>query len=103
VVILGAVVWYFATEERNQPDTGLGLDANVQAFWFAVSGSFSVATTLVVTSLINHGWGKDHGWDAVSGAAPPVGVTWLARTTFFHAIKARITYARSSASTRTEA
>ncbi len=94
LVILVAVIWYFASGERNQPDTGLGLDANVQAFWFAMSAAAAAGTTLALTSIINHGWGKNHGWDNQSGEAPPVGLTWLSQTTYFHAIRARIAYRR---------
>ena len=102
LVILAAILWYFTTGERNQPDTGLGLDANVQAFWFAMSGAAAVGATLAVTSLINHRWVNNHGWDCRSGDAPPSGITWLSRTTFFHAIRARVAHSRRSASTSSE-
>jgi len=96
LVIPAVVLWYFMTGERNQPDTGLGLDANIQAFWFVVSAAAAANVTLVVTSVINHRWGKHHGWDCRSGEAPPSGITWLSRTTFFHAIRARIAHSRRS-------
>ena len=92
---LGATVWYFVDEKRNLPDTGLGLDANVQARWFAISGAFAIALTFLLTSAINHRWGANHGWDPESGEAPPAGFGWLARTTFLRAVLARIAYVRS--------
>lgn len=93
MITIVAFVWYFVTEDRNQPDTGLGLDANVQAFWFAASGAVAVSATLIITSVINHRWGGEgHGWDNLSGEAPPTGIAWLSQTTFFHAIRARIAY-----------
>ena len=94
LVVFAATVLYFITGERNQPDTELGLDANVQAFWFTMSAASAVITTLVATSIINHSWGRNHGWDTRSGQAPPISLTWLSRTTFFHAIRARITHLR---------
>jgi hypothetical protein len=100
LVVHAAAVWFFITGERNQPDTGLGLDANVQSFWFAMSAAGAVITTLVATSIINHSWGRNHGWDTQSGQAPPMSLTWLSRTTFFHAIRARISHLRRSSSER---
>ena len=89
-----ATVWYFLDERRNLPDTSVGLDANVQAFWFAVAGAAAIALTLAVTSVVNHRWGADHGWDPSSGAPPPEGLGWLARTTFFRAARARAAFIR---------
>jgi hypothetical protein len=88
-------VWYFLDERRNLPDTGAGLDANVQARWFVIAGGFAVALTFAVTSAINHRWGANHGWRLDSGAPPPQGLGWLSQTTFYRAIRARIAYWRS--------
>ena len=99
-VVFAAVIWYFIADERNQPDTGLGLDANVQAFWFAMSAAGAVISTLVSTSIINHSWGRNHGWDTRSGEAPPISLTWLSRTTFLHAIRARVAHWRRLPSER---
>lgn len=96
VILLIAAVVYFATEERNQPDTGLGLDANVQALWFAITGFLAAATTLILSSAINHRWGVNHGWSINAGVPPPAGIDWLTRTTFFHALRARTAYRRRS-------
>lgn len=96
LVVLIAFLWFFITDERNQPDTGFGLDANVQAFWFATSAATAVIVTLATTSIVNHSWGRGHGWDIRSRETPPSGLTWLSRTTFFHAIQARVAHARRS-------
>jgi hypothetical protein len=101
LLVLVAVIWYFASGERNQPDTGLGLDANIQAFWFALSVAAAAGFTLALTSIINHGWGKNHGSDSHSGEMPPVGLTWLSQTTYFHAIRARMAYLRRHSIDRT--
>lgn len=89
---VAATVWYFLDERRNLPDTTLGLDANVQARWFAISGAFAIALTFLLASAINHRWGAHHGYDPASGDPPPAGMTWLSQTTFYHAIRARIAY-----------
>lgn len=94
LLLVVAVTVYFASGERNQPDTGLGLDANIQAFWFAMSAAAAAGTTLVFTSIINHGWGKNHGWSNDLAEAPPLGLTWLSQTTYFHAIRARTAWKR---------
>jgi hypothetical protein len=93
-LVLLATVVYFAGEPRNQPDEGLGLDANVQARWFAISTGLAIGLTLAVTSLINHRWGARHGWDDREGLAPPSGVSWLQRTTFARALAAQLRFRR---------
>mgnify|MGYP006183262371 CR=1 FL=1 len=92
LLLVFAFIWYFEPGDRNQPDTGLGLDANIQAFWFTMSAAAAAGTTLALTSITNHGWGKKHGWDRRLGEAPPIGLTWLSQTTYFHAIRARMTH-----------
>jgi hypothetical protein len=99
-VVIVTLVWYFASDARNQPDTGRGLDANVQAFWFAVSSALAVGTTFAAASIVNHRWGTGHGWEPATGEAPPSGISWLSRTTFYHAIRARIRYARRTSADR---
>lgn len=90
-----ATTWYFLDERRNLPDTGAGLDANLQARWFVFTSAFTVALTFTVASIVNHRWGADHGWRLESGEPPPEGFGWLTRTTFYHAIRARIAYLRA--------
>lgn len=91
---VGMTTWYFLDEKRNQPDTGLGLDANAQARLFVISAGFAVALTFLVTSAINHRWGANSGWDPGSGDPPPEGFEWFRRTTFMRAILARVSYLR---------
>jgi hypothetical protein len=97
----GVTVWYFLDERRNVPDTGSGLDANVQARWFVVASVFAVALTFIVSSAINHRWGAHHGWRPDSGEPPPEGFGWLSRTTFYHAVRARIAHIRNLRRDRT--
>jgi hypothetical protein len=89
-----AAIVYFVSEPRNQPDSGLGLDANEQGRWFAIAAATAIMVTMVVTSVVNHRWGAEHGWDEDSGEAPPSGVAWLQRTTFARALTARVRFAR---------
>ena len=89
-----ATVVYFASEPRNQPDGGLGLDANEQGRWFAIAAAAAIGATVVLTSVINHRWGARHGLDAGARDAPPSGVGRLQRTTFARAFAARVGYAR---------
>ena len=93
-VAFAMAVWYFLDERRNLPDTTLGLDANVQARWFVIAASAAIGLTFLATSAINHRWGRAHGWDPASGAPPPEGFGWLARTTFLRAIHARAVHVR---------
>ena len=90
-----ATAVYFASEPRNQPDAGLGLDANEQGRWFAIAAAAAIGATVALTSVINHRWGARHGLDGGRrGDAPPFGVGWLQRTTFARAFAARVGYAR---------
>jgi hypothetical protein len=95
LVMLAAVV-YFASEPRNQPDGGLGLDANEQGRWFSIAAAAAIGLTVALTSVINHRWGARHGWDEDSGEAPPSGVAWLRHTTFARALAARVRFMRRS-------
>jgi len=89
-----ATAVYFVSEPRNQPDVGLGLDANEQGRWFAVAAAAAIGATVALTSAINHRWGARHGLDEGARDAPPLGVEWLQRTTFARALAARVGYAR---------
>lgn len=53
VLIVGALVWFFASGERNINDYEGGLDANVQALFFFLSAAAAYLTTLVASSLLN--------------------------------------------------
>jgi len=93
VLMVFAAVVYFVSEPRNQPDGGVGLDANEQGRWFAIAAASAIAVTAIVTSVINHRWGAEHAWDEASGEAPPSGVAWLQRTTFARALAVRVRFA----------
>ena len=89
-VVVGVFTWYFGSEPRNLPDTGAGLDATNQVWLFASATAAAVAVTFLLTSMVNHRWGQDHGWDREADAWPPAGVGWLRRTTAARALGARI-------------
>ncbi len=90
LVVIGAFAWFFISEDRNLPDTGDGLDGVEQARWFAIAATTSILVQLGVSSVFNHRWGADHGWDPAEQRWPPAGLTWLERTTFARALAARI-------------
>lgn len=90
LVVLGAFAWFFASEDRNQPDTGAGLDGVEQARWFAIGATASLLAQIGVSSAVNHRWGARHGWDPGAERWPPAGLGWLERTTFARALAARI-------------
>lgn len=88
-IIVLAYFWFFASAERNQPDTGLGLDGPTQSQWFAVAAGAAFLLTLVLSSIVNHRWGRAHGWDPVEDRCSLLGAEWLRRTTFARALAAR--------------
>jgi hypothetical protein len=94
-VVVGAFTWYFTSAPRNIPDTAGGLDGVDQTLWLAVGAAPAIALTFLVTSVLNHRWGADTGWDPASGTWPPSGMTWLDRTTFLRALRARYTAVRA--------
>ena len=59
VLIAASIVWFFASADRNIPDTAGGLDGNAQARWFAVSAAVAVAVTVVLTSTVHGVGGRD--------------------------------------------
>ncbi len=52
-LIAGSTWWFFASEPRNVPDTGLGLDGNEQAILFVLGAVAALALMLIVSSLRN--------------------------------------------------
>ena len=90
LIVVGAFAWFFISEDRNQPDTGYGLDGVEQARWFAIAAALSILVQIGISSVVNHRWGACHGWDATEERWPPPGLTWLERTTFVRALAARI-------------
>lgn len=88
-LVAASFAWFFASGDRNVPDTGDGIDGVVQARFFALAASAAVAALAAVSSVVNHRWGAGHGWDPDAGPWPPSGLTWLERTTFARALWAR--------------
>ena len=83
VLTLGAFIWFFASEPRNVPDTGPGLDGNQQATLFVAASMAAVLFTLVISSVVN--WRmrpKD-------GRYLP-GLSALRHASFLHALPATI-------------
>ena len=68
-VMILAFTWFFATEPRNIPDTGEGLDGNQQAILFSTAAATSLVITLFGTSLrhcsMSHEGSSPNGMDAL--------------------------------------
>ena len=78
-LLAGAFSWFFLSEPRNIPDTGQGLTGNEQfGYFFAASGA-GLAFTLLVSSLINRGLGRN------DSDLPP-GIDALGRSNYFRAL-----------------
>ena len=75
-LLAGAFSWFFLSEPRNVPDTSQGLTGNEQfGYFFAASGA-GLVFTLLVSSLVNRGLGRDD-WDL------PAGIDALGRSNYF--------------------
>ena len=83
LMVVAAFVWYFTSEQRNMPDTTVGLDGVAQARWFAIGAGAAVAVTFLVTSAINHRWSAEPR----EGAQ---GIEALDQTTFLKAATPRV-------------
>ena len=57
--MVGAFAWFFASEPRNVPDTGAGLDGNEQALLFVAGAGAALALVLILSSLRNWSMVKD--------------------------------------------
>ena len=88
ILVVAAFTWYFASGERNIPDTGQGLDGVEQARWFAIAAGSAVVLIVVASSAVNHRWGAGHGWRPEAERWPPPGFDWLRQTTLLHAVAA---------------
>jgi hypothetical protein len=53
ILIVGAAWWFFASQPRNVPDIGPGLDGNEQAVLFVLGTGAALALILIVSSLRN--------------------------------------------------
>ena len=79
VLWVGAFTWFFLSEPRNIPDTGLGLTGNEQfGYFFAGSGAGLIATILV-SSVKNRSLGQ-------ARSAIPSGIDALAESNYLRAL-----------------
>ena len=53
LLISGALIWFFASEYRNVPDTAAGLDGNEQTLLFVGGAALAIIFLLLVSSLRN--------------------------------------------------
>lgn len=53
LLVSGAVIWFFASEYRNVPDTAAGLNGNEQTLLFAGGAVLAIIFLLLVSSLRN--------------------------------------------------
>ena len=73
--LIGAFAWFFLSQDRNVPDSDLGMNGNEQfAYFFAGSGT-GLAITLILTSL------RQLNFGAQQRELPP-GLDALKETTF---------------------
>lgn len=86
LIITSSFLWFFLSEDRNVPDTTEGIDGVVQTRWFAIGAISAIAMLTFIASITNHRWGAQHGWDSSEQNWPPIGISWIERTTFFWAI-----------------
>ena len=60
-VFAGAFFWFFLSQSRNVPDTGLGLNGNEQFGYFFAGSGLGLALTLAVSSLLHRNLGSGLG------------------------------------------
>ena len=53
ILVVAPIVWFFVSDPRNVNDMDGGLDANTQAKAFFLACLAAVATTLILSSLVN--------------------------------------------------
>ncbi len=89
LLVAGSFAWFFASGDRNVPDTAEGIDGVAQARFFAIAAAAAVAALAAVSSITNHRWGA--GGDGPANRLwPPEGLDCLERTTFARAFVARV-------------
>ena len=93
-LVVLSFAWFFASGDRNVPDTGQGLDGVEQARFFAIAGAAAVAVLAAVSSTVNRRWAAGSERAAPADAAeplwPPEGLDRLERATFASAAAARV-------------
>ena len=60
-VFTSAFVWFFLSQSRNVPDSGLGLNGNEQFGYFFAGSGLGLALTLAVSSLLRRNLGSGLG------------------------------------------
>ena len=55
-LILGSIIWFFLSEDRNISDINGGLDANTQAVGFFLGSLIAMILTLIISSIFNSGF-----------------------------------------------
>ena len=60
-VFTAAFVWFFLSQSRNVPDTGLGLTGNEQFGYFFAGSGLGLAFTLALASLLRRNLGRGLG------------------------------------------
>ncbi|MCL0044419.1 hypothetical protein M1N24_02675 [Dehalococcoidia bacterium] len=53
LLVIGAFIWFFASKERNIPDSSGGLNGNDQALLFVAGASAATIVVLLLSSLRN--------------------------------------------------
>ena len=90
--LIGAFTWFFLSQDRNVPDSDLGMNGNEQfAYFFAGSGT-GLAITLILTSLRQLKFGAQQ-------RELPEGLDALKETTFLSLIFRLIRRRGASSST----
>lgn len=82
IVTIGAFIWFFASGNRNLPDTDKGLDGNEQSALFALAVLGALFLTLGLSSIINR--------RKVANSSQAEGLDALQVTTYFHVLNSRI-------------
>jgi hypothetical protein len=81
ILTIGAFAWFFASESRDVPDTGAGLNGNQQAMLFVTGCGAAVLAVMLASSVVN--WRMRPR----DGKHLP-GMSALRHTSFLHALSA---------------
>ena len=94
-MLVTAVVWFFATDDRNINDVSGGINANGQALYLFSSATSSVVFTLLLSSLFNL---------RMRASAPPPhdGLEVLRTSSFLNALFDNMRYLRCNWRTQTK-
>jgi len=73
--LIGSFAWFFLSQDRNVPDSDLGMNGNEQFAYFSVGSGTGLAITLILASLRQLKFGAQKG-------EFPEGLDALRETTF---------------------